>query len=770
MLIYRNVYRCEPKAPVTHGQAVDDVFKKLLDEVALQNKKPLESTPARSQGQSTELIYQSNGAERISSKLGIEYDLFRAEKMLEAINPVVLSDSDWLAVISAAKNIGVPYPVVDAFNRRDSDRYDEKENQTRWNSITDPSFDIETLHGIAKRFGYQEKSARLEWYKLHPELMTEIIHRPAQASYDNAPPMDDNGQEKISWTQDKIKSCPVNLRISKSYDFSQRGIYLIVPPKKAGDAPKKICAARTPIVPTKIFRELKQNVVTYEVAILIRGTWHTTEIDGKALADPRAIITLAGCGALIDEPKLICRYLNAMIALNPNLQEIKAYSQPGWHDGKFIYPTGGDNYIVRRAGFDYDTIFATRGNPDILKGFLLDALDSGAVANVYLGTALSAPIIRPLNILNAQIQLHSKSGSGKTALAKLAAAIYGNPRELIRTFGATEKNLQAVAAAFNDLPNFIDEMETMGGKRAENQLSQMIYSYAEGKGNQAQKRNGETRQAFRFSGARLMTAERPILKEHDLRGAYKRLIQIRCPKLFDDDVATDLHFIAENHFGHFGRPWVEFVTAHCTDISSVFYDFEKILRGTQKANDVEPTQLKHMTVAAIAPQFFRMFLRAQDEFDYTAAALILKEILPLLPTTAELDDTNRALESLASFVAGHIKSFVRPVKDQQTGKIDYVAAWGTECFGKIFDTSEVAFLPHALKKILEEDLHFASADKLINEWKEQGDILITDTGARTTKVTIGEAGRTRAYRFKAQVLLVLPDDAEALYYEKIGAV
>ena len=30
-------------------------------------------------------------------------------------------------------------------------------------------------------------------------------------------------------------------------------------------------------------------------------------------------------------------------------------------------------------------------------------------------------------------------GSGKTALAKMTATIFGNPREFIRTFGATEK-------------------------------------------------------------------------------------------------------------------------------------------------------------------------------------------------------------------------------------------------------------------------------------------------------------------------------------------
>ena len=182
-----NVYRCEPKAPVAHGQAVDDVFKVLLDKITKQNQKP-----ARNKEQSTELIYSSADARKEnSSKLGIEYDLFRAQIMLDAINPTALDDSDWLAVISSCKNIGVPYPVVDAFNRSDPDRYNSRENQSRWNSVSNPSFDIETLHGIAKRFGYEEKSSMREWFKLHPELTTEIIHRPAQASDDNAPPMDD---------------------------------------------------------------------------------------------------------------------------------------------------------------------------------------------------------------------------------------------------------------------------------------------------------------------------------------------------------------------------------------------------------------------------------------------------------------------------------------------------------------------------------------------------------------------------------------------------
>ena len=98
------------------------------------------------------------------------YDLFRANIMLDTIDPASLEYSDWFAVNSACKNIGIDYSVVDAFNRRDSKGYNATENQSSWNKAHDKSFNIETLHGIAKRFGYSEADARRQWYEIHPEL------------------------------------------------------------------------------------------------------------------------------------------------------------------------------------------------------------------------------------------------------------------------------------------------------------------------------------------------------------------------------------------------------------------------------------------------------------------------------------------------------------------------------------------------------------------------------------------------------------------------
>lgn len=153
-LVTGDLFNCEPNTPIVYGEIADDIFQTLLNEISKKN--PVLATKSKGR--------DFNCAD------DADYTEFCALRMLDDIDPIVLEDSDWLAVISACKNIGVSYAAVDNFNRRDPDRYNEKENETRWQSLDDSSFNIRTLHGIAKRFGYFEKDSRREWYKLHPEL------------------------------------------------------------------------------------------------------------------------------------------------------------------------------------------------------------------------------------------------------------------------------------------------------------------------------------------------------------------------------------------------------------------------------------------------------------------------------------------------------------------------------------------------------------------------------------------------------------------------
>ena len=798
-LVTGNLFRCSPNAPIATSDAADAIFQTVLDEINQSKyntpllKSPLTPSPRPYHGENyfttsqvaqimnvdkktvrdwrekrffvedildhdgtflylAERVYQLKSVYRRDwqtawrggepSTNSAEYDLWRAEKMLDAINPAELSDSDWLAVISACKNIGLPYAVVDAFNRRDSARYNETENLARWNSAIDPSFNIETLHGIAKRFGYTEKDAQKEWYQLHPELNK----RTAPA------PMNDDGKVR---TRDRIKNAPVDLILPDNYLFGANGITQVVPPKKDNDEPKYCSVTKTPILPTKIFFEPNKGTDEYEIAILSRGKWRRVEVEAKVLGDAKALNILCDYGALIIDSARLKNFFASIIALNPDMPEIKAYNQTGWTDDTFqtfAYPHS-EGHIVRRTGFDFEKTLATRGDADKFKQKIIEVLDKGgAVAHAYIGTALAAILARPLNILNPQIHLLGTSGSGKTALQKFTAAIFGNPRKLLRTFAATNKNRQLIAAAFNDLPIFFDELETIQGKAAEDNLSNDIYNYAEGKGNQANKRDGTARETFEFGGARLTTGERPLLKQHDLRGAYKRLIQLDTRnRLFDDDFAAELHIFSESNFGHFGREWITFVTEHMQEISE---QFQSLAKGNPTTTQYEPTHLKHLAAALVAVEFFKVMIGASTKFNDTAVIINRRAILDTLPTVAEFDDTARAIAYLSSYVAGHDKYFMHEISKelQNSLRADFpeINPNAFECYGKIFKDGEIAFLPHAFRKILEVDGGFASADKLISDFYEKG--YLRSMNGRKTYQTWFNGKNVSTIRFLAGVI------------------
>lgn len=742
-----NVFRCEPKTPIAHGEPVDGVFQNLLDVIAKRAKKSLKTAQ---EAKETQPISDS-----------ADYDLFRAKIMLDAINPADLADSDWLAVISSCKNIGIAYSVVDTWNQRDPERYNEEENKMRWDSATDPHFDIETLHGIAKRFGYVERDTRREWYNLHPDLKPQ-----KNSDTSNALMSDDGAEENFIGTRDKIKSCPVNLKIPDNYLFQKSGITLVVPPKSEKGETKYICAALTPIVPTRKFREPVKGTLEYEFAILDGEKWRKVEIDGAALADTRDLSkTLSKYGAQITKAEILREFLVKILALNPDLQEIKVYNKTGWHDDKFIYPTGGKDYIVRRAGFDFDKTFKPKGNPEEWKKKFVEISEhGGAVVCAYFGVALAAPFAEPIIGANPSAHLFGKSGSGKTALQKFIASTYGNPRELIRTFAATNKNRLLVAAAYNGLPTFFDELETIQGKKAEEALSTDVYNFYDGTGNQANKRDGTAREIFKFRASRLTTGERQTLKQHDLRGAFKRQLPFNAgSNLLPDETAAELHFFAEANYGHFGKVWIDFVSEHLEEIQKQYIFFAKFYTPLKT---YEPTQLKMLAAAVVAFEFFSVAIGVKSDFDKYTCIRIMRAIVDTLSTTTELDDTTRAIEALGSYVASHEKIFVRDEKDSETGNSNEIGAWGTTCCGKIFDTGEVAFHPTELKRILEDELHFASADKLIAEWKEQGNILFVDKGRTTHLIRIG----SKVYRtvhFKANVVSTDIDSAEEKYYEEL---
>lgn len=100
-----------------------------------------------------------------------EYILFSAKRMLDVfkkVNHKDLSYARWLAINTACKNIGVPYEIVDEFNRspNNAGNYNAEQNAKMWQKLEiSPNYTIETLAGIARDFGYREEETQREYVR-----------------------------------------------------------------------------------------------------------------------------------------------------------------------------------------------------------------------------------------------------------------------------------------------------------------------------------------------------------------------------------------------------------------------------------------------------------------------------------------------------------------------------------------------------------------------------------------------------------------------------
>lgn len=764
-LMTGNLFQCKAQARIPEGEIVDEVLSAVLDEIKRRSlPTPPTSIKAENSDKSARLASDSNFA-----PLGDDYDKWRADKMLDVIPLKDLSGDDWLAVVSALKTLGYSYEEVDALNQG-GEHYNERMNKARWDSALKPTFDIATLHGYAKRYGYVEKDAQREWYQLHPELSKKNDCRADSIADSNIDVIEIEDVSEDT-TKHFIEDCPIALRVPESFIFDNSGIKYKCPPKKKGDEEKLITVSRTPLVVTKVFREPTKDDTQYELGLKIRKKWRRVILDGQITTDTRYVHELAKKGALIESTGHITKYLTRLIAINGDkIPEIKCYRKPGWYDDEYIYPAPpvDAEYICKRSGIDYPALFATRGNPDEWLNKLRD-VQKNLFGKAIVGAAALAPLLNVLGLPNCQVHVEGRSNFAKSPVVKFALSIYGNPTEgkLFRSFDSSPKNRIAMAVGFNDLPQGLDELESLS-RRDEDSLSTSVYNFFAGIDGQKNKRNGDVREAENFRGVRISTGERPLLRVTDKRGMFKRVlpIQLTSPLMNDAD-ARDLHIFLKTNHGHFGRKWVEYIKANAAQIKD---DFEAVVADIEthgfyregyvvdKPSSIEPTLFYWAVGIIVANAHFRVCSGLDETFDKHLAG-DARKLIATLPTQNEISDTQRAILLLASYVDEHPKNFIHEVPPIDLRDIDEPAESYQRTVGKIFKDTRVAFFGNSFRDVIEKDLGLPSYEKLLNEFYAEG---IIDCPSRREKARLINisGSKKRAYLFKAGTLISPADNED----------
>lgn len=185
-LVTGALFECEKGSIIPSGVAVDEFLESLLAEIQKQLAARSPGNPAL-EGQTS--VFFANEHSTVASRLStitdwenepLEYVQALGRECLNYIDPAGLEPDNWLAVNTACKGLGLDYySDVDAWNRRDLSRYNEKENKARWDSLTpSQNFGIETLIGMARQFGFSPKEFWHQWHKDTPQYNRGDTQKP----------------------------------------------------------------------------------------------------------------------------------------------------------------------------------------------------------------------------------------------------------------------------------------------------------------------------------------------------------------------------------------------------------------------------------------------------------------------------------------------------------------------------------------------------------------------------------------------------------------
>lgn len=700
-----------------------------------------------------------------------EYDIFRARRMLDSIRCSDLNRNDWLAVMSACKNIGVDYSVVDDFNRSDPDRYNNEENMKTWNSLHENSFRIETLHGIAKRFAYSENSVWHEYHQpradsagfafsensdsaassssklaqLQAELATVNAEMKAfETERDNAIERLKNLQQfghkdvfapeiitaaaictafnetiLLAGTRHEIKNygdlhpkeranlnawgTSINTALvpfaRKLQDLEQRrknliaeietvqfaeqcadtkvfdipfGFYIkagVVMRRQEGKKPD-VVVARRPVYFVGKFYNVDDQIHSVQLAVMDddKKLHKLPLVDKATTADRGKIIALANHGLPVSSATAteLVGYLDAFyIANESKIPMSYIVNRCGWHkiNGTeiFIDPrrdcteTGKNIPVVVDRKSQFAQSLTTAGNIDEWKRAYSVAKKS-PVARLIVAACVAAPLLKILHERNFMLYIHAKTRAGKTTALMLGASAVGSEK-IVRSFDATQNGLIGAAADVNDYAFLIDEKQVINPKLRE-QLSNLVYGLSNGIGKTRLNRDISNRKVQDWRTITIATGETEFLDDNATGGAHTRLLSIKAPEtiLSAEDCKTIRQTIADN-YGH-AMPLVidKIIDVGKSTLIEMFDDLVNVLQSRRE--DLLSEHCRYLSVLAIGDYLLNAALSVADETALKDALTATVDVLPLVPTRAEIDDTARERDFVLNFIAQNQSRFI----------------------------------------------------------------------------------------------------------------
>lgn len=565
-------------------------------------------------------------------------------------------------------------------------------------------------------------------------------------------------------TQMQIQSCPLNLTIPAKFVFKAKGVYVLVT-KKVGKETQteEVLVSMTPVIPTKILSKSDHSDTQVELAIYNRrqNSWHCVTTAMSTIANPQSLVKLAdhGLHITIGRARAMSEFLTDIQMTGDNesvIPKVKIYEQTGWvgeNCEKFLYPPGKDDYVVKNGGFDYEEKFKSKGDEKEWVNLFFETYEKSVAMRYTAGLVLSAPLVKLCGSRSWQGILVAKSGSAKSAMAKLAMSIFGNPEGLHTTFNGTSNFTDEISPKLNDLPSWLDEFQS-ANEKVRKDFQTLIYNYAEGLTKGRLNRNAEMKKQYHFNGTRICTSEQVVLQSHFTQGAFNRTIELQGFTPLPNELGQEIHRAMTRTYGHFGQRYIDYVSKNRTKITREYLDLYKTLKEEFDLVDHHADQLALNYVAQEA--FFAMLAEAGYVREGKTAFEMLDEgdikyYRSILPSPADADNVARAQDFLREICSTNIAQFNVEEIDDKTKMPSGFTTKATlmPVLGHILADRSVEFYPHSLNDFLIKH-GYPPAQTLMRAFAEKGLLEYNPDTKLGREFKTWSDGKRRVYKMKKE--------------------
>jgi uncharacterized protein (DUF927 family) len=510
-----------------------------------------------------------------------------------------------------------------------------------------------------------------------------------------------------------LPNLPIELRKPYNWTINENGIWL-----SQGNKKEPVCACPVPVILTKRLRNIETSQEKVEIAFYRDQKWRHIMADRATVFNRTSLIQLTNKGLPVssETARFLVKFLDDLERENlNNLPLIQSVSHMGWAGKNFLPGAEGD--IVLDVDDDGASSvvsgYSSSGDFEEWIKAVQPVRENHPIARFMMSASFAAPLLKLVNQRVFVIHAWGASRGGKTAAAKAALSVWGDPDVLMANFNATKVGLERLAAFYSDLPLVIDEKQVVGDRQGF--IESLVYMIGLGKGKTRGAKGGGIQAFSSWRTIAMTTGEEPLTTGSSRGGVSTRAIELYGLPISDESLAGRIHEQTKEHHGHAGVMFVrQMMETLAEDPEAFKTDFEVLKEELGKqAGDKSRSHLSAVATVILGDYYSSKWIFGIDEDESFAQAMSLAEtILAQLEAAADMDDATRAREWIISWVEQH-KSKFNDGTNERFGWVQY----GT-----------VYMLPTAFQKCMTEGGF--SERRILRDFAERGWIQTEEEGGK----------------------------------------